>query len=159
MDSVITLEAEGKVMYRAYCDWTSSAAFGSAERLIELSGFRPDRFVPTLYELLPWSWLVDYVSNLGTVIDSSCQAQHMVKFVVRSQKLENTRTVVTYGVPNSTAGLVSFNSSEGTFAVRHQHFSRGGSVKLSTVPFMLEVPTKATQYANVLAVWATKLKR
>lgn len=158
MESVITVEYTGSVMYRAYCDWTAYAAFGSAERLAELSGFRADLFIPTLYELVPWSWLADYWSNLGTVIETGCQSQNMVRFVVRSQKLETLRTVETYGVPNSTTFLVSFNSQPGKYAVRHMHFSRGSSTKLPSVPFLLEFPGKKTQWANMFAVIAARLK-
>jgi hypothetical protein len=37
-------------------------------RLDRLYGLRPG--VDTLYQLTPWSWLVDYFSNLGDVIEN-----------------------------------------------------------------------------------------
>jgi len=150
-------EAFGSVMYAAYMDWSNGAAFGSAERLVELSGFRPDLFIPTLYELTPWSWLVDYVSNLGTVIETGCQAQTQVKFVVRSQKLETVTTTTTDF--DKSPGIDTLTQSPGIYKVRFTNFSRGdASTKLPSVPFVMEVPEKATQYLNLLALWASRQK-
>jgi hypothetical protein len=41
-----------------------------AGRELENWGFSPDNFVPTIYNLIPWSFLVDYFSNIGDVIDA-----------------------------------------------------------------------------------------
>lgn len=37
-------------------------------------GLTPDRFIPTVWELCPWSFLIDYFTNVGAVIDgwSTC---------------------------------------------------------------------------------------
>lgn len=35
-----------------------------------LWGFNPSNFVPTLWELLPWSWAIDYFSNVGDVLSA-----------------------------------------------------------------------------------------
>lgn len=37
---------------------------------LSLWGFRFEEFVPTLWELTPWSFLVDYFTNIGDVLDS-----------------------------------------------------------------------------------------
>lgn len=43
-----------------------------AERLIERSGFGFEDWAPSAWELVPWSFLVDYFSNIGDVIEASC---------------------------------------------------------------------------------------
>lgn len=43
------------------------------EFLESLYGTRPT--LPTLYELMPWSWLIDYFTNLGEVVDYYLQPQ------------------------------------------------------------------------------------
>lgn len=63
--------------------------------LAELSGFTLENFVPTLYELIPFSFLFDYISTLGDVIEGSFTAQSEVQGVVTTvrQKLSNRHTV------------------------------------------------------------------
>lgn len=34
-------------------------------------GLGLDEFLPTMYEMCPWSWLLDYVSNLGDIINAA----------------------------------------------------------------------------------------
>lgn len=40
-----------------------------ATRLQRLAGFRWEEFTPTLWELLPYSWVVDYFTNVGTILN------------------------------------------------------------------------------------------
>lgn len=42
-----------------------------ASRLIELSGFRLGEFIPTLWELLPYSFVVDYFTNIGDILNAT----------------------------------------------------------------------------------------
>lgn len=43
-----------------------------AERLIQRSGFSFEDWAPSAWELIPWSFFVDYFSNIGDVIEASC---------------------------------------------------------------------------------------
>lgn len=38
---------------------------------LDLFGFSAKEFVPTLWELLPWSFLVDYFTNVGDILDAN----------------------------------------------------------------------------------------
>lgn len=42
----------------------------SASRLIELSGFRLGEFIPTIWELMPYSFIVDYFTNIGDILNA-----------------------------------------------------------------------------------------
>lgn len=73
-----------RIIYRAGLAWTGAAPFGTIDRLIELSGFRMREFVPTLYELIPYSWAVDYFSNLGEFIQCTATDMSSVRWANRT---------------------------------------------------------------------------
>lgn len=41
----------------------------TASRVAALSGFRLEEFVPTVWELIPYSWVVDYFTNIGDILN------------------------------------------------------------------------------------------
>lgn len=44
----------------------------SVDRIVELSGFQLKDFLPTVWELIPASFLADYFSNIGDLIEAAC---------------------------------------------------------------------------------------
>jgi len=50
----------------------SSLVKSRAELLIERGGFSLEDWAPSAWELIPWSFFVDYFSNIGDVIEASC---------------------------------------------------------------------------------------
>jgi len=63
-----------------------TAPFGSNDRLIEILGFKPENWIPALWEAVPWSFLVDYFTNIGDMISSSCTSDATVKWICKSVK-------------------------------------------------------------------------
>jgi hypothetical protein len=49
-----------------------------------LFGFTPSDFVPAAWELLPWSFLVDYFTNIGDIVEASVTSLAGVKWVNRT---------------------------------------------------------------------------
>lgn len=59
-----------RVSYHVGLDASLNVPSGSTERLQELCGFSWQNFIPTVWELLPWSFLVDYFTNVQQVLDA-----------------------------------------------------------------------------------------
>lgn len=38
--------------------------------LLDAAGFSPRNFLPTIWEVIPWSFVIDYFSNVGSVVES-----------------------------------------------------------------------------------------
>lgn len=63
------------------------AEFGSNERLKQLLGFsNPLNFIPTIWEVIPWSWLIDYFLNVQQIIEAGVTATGNVQETIRSQR-------------------------------------------------------------------------
>lgn len=63
--STDTVKFKGEVVHRY-----DGVATGTADRIIDLSGFRLEEFVPTIWELIPYSFVVDYFTNIGEILNS-----------------------------------------------------------------------------------------
>lgn len=51
-------------------------------------GFTPEELIPTVWELIPYSFLVDYFSNIGDIIQAACQLRSSMAWVAKGTKFE-----------------------------------------------------------------------
>lgn len=79
-----------KVVYRAGLHNALNAP-DSLSRLRQLAGFTPNEFVPTAYELLPWSFLADYFFNTGECLSSYWTCTSYVAWANQTTIGENYR--------------------------------------------------------------------
>jgi len=144
------------VRYRVTLDHTMSADLGSTQRMRELNGLTLEQFIPTAWELVPWSFLVDYFTNVGEVIQAGCTSRDDIKFVVRTDRLETIR-YATYKV-----GKGPFNSDPefwedpgtiGKSTMSLTSVSRA-STSLPLAPTLeISLPGSPMKYVNMLALW------
>ena len=130
-------------------------------------GLSPDRFVPTLYAVIPYSWLFDYFTRFNVVIDALCANIEFVTWTCKTVRWTYDRTYsviprpdrIAEMFPNKRPGidfeLVSVNVSP--FICHVQRFDVTRSVPSSLIPApVLQVPKSWKPYANIVALLAAK---
>lgn len=83
------------VRYVAGYEERSYSSVGEQAR--DVFGFTPEDFVPTVYELIPYSWLLDYFTNVGDVLSAAFTQLKSVKWIVKTTRqgiVEETSAVV-----------------------------------------------------------------
>lgn len=68
---------------------------GSLLGMLETFGFSLENFIPAIYELMPWSFLIDYFSNLGKVIEAGTTDTSAVKWSVKVTRSRSVRNFLT----------------------------------------------------------------
>jgi hypothetical protein len=105
------------VKYRAGVNGHMSGPDGSLYRLRSLVGFTPEEFVPTVWNLLPWSFLADYFFNVGQVLNSTWTNTSSVTWAIKSDLGKTVRQIqnmVDHKLIRTNLGA-SYRSSTGAY--------------------------------------------
>lgn len=157
-----------KVKYRAGINSQTSGPDGSLYRLRSLAGFTPEEFVPTVWNLCPWSFLADYFFNIGQVLDATWTVTSDVRWAIKSDLGKTNRDldlmVDHLGIKNALG--VNYISSSGSYAWR-QKSGRIRNTRTILDPGNLPLPIidskrfedwNPFKVANVLALLKTKAR-
>nr|UJQ85202.1 MAG: hypothetical protein 1 [Leviviridae sp.] len=109
VDHHTTYRASVSVKYRAGIDARINCAESALERIIHAAGFNLNEVVPTAWELLPWSFLIDYFTNIGEVLSSWSTSRDSIRWAQKTVKrLTWTQCVSTSAYPNAGASPGSY---------------------------------------------------
>jgi len=159
---------ERTVRYICGMETNATIASSAVSGLIDACGFNPSDFVPALWEVTPWSFVVDYFTNVGDIIEAAVTDTKAVKWIVRTERVYTVQTTSTQQV-SSQGRLTALNPG---YREVMNSFGTFGSVKLArrtvvrTIPASLGIPTlKFThpgesfgKMANLLALAAQRRK-
>lgn len=135
-------------------------------RLAQSFGLTIENFVPTVYEIIPYSFLIDYFSNLGDIITAASTCTSNVLWIVRT-----VRQRTEYGVITTRAEPISPKTGNGVY--RTVDFSMSDEILgksivsltsvertcPSSIPipkFQMEIPgSSSLKWANMAALLAS----
>lgn len=148
-----------RVQYVCGLGGAHRADIGSNERLRQLLGFTPENWVPAIWELVPWSWLFDYFSNVGAIMQAGVTSTADVLWTSKTISQETFREYTTTIDGQATRARLStygWNGSgsghAGTWKQRRTTVTRDADAVLGVPPLVISVPTEFTQLANMAAV-------
>jgi len=81
---------ECSIRYEAGIKVTRYGVPGFVERL----GMSPSNFVPTLYNLLPWTYMIDYFTNLGDMVSALSFDPGLISWCNKTVRQKLTTTLV-----------------------------------------------------------------
>ncbi len=122
-------------------------------------GFRPAEFVPTLWELIPYSFLADYFTNIGEIVSSWSYRFIGTKWTsktIRRQASEETIGMRTIQTPPLDPMLYETfcDGSPGYQYIQRKSFARVPSVEPGLPSFEVQVPGRWDQWVNMTALAA-----
>lgn len=134
-----------------------------AEEVIRLSGFSLAEFVPTAWELLPYSFVVDYFSNIGDILNSFHGLGSTWIWTTKATTSTATLTVTRsrdYAL-DATYGSAWFGpDSRWKFTpsrVSKTDYIRQANPALRLPSLVLELPPTGFTWANLLALMTSKV--
>lgn len=110
-DGIIKNTRSVRVIYRAGMQTSADYPAGSFQRIRQLSGFKWKSFIPTVWEIIPYSFVVDYFTNFGDILECTTLSRADVRWVART--VVYTDTVFKQQKLNSNLTLKNFANVKG----------------------------------------------
>lgn len=115
------------------------------------AGLTLREFVPTLWEILPWSFLVDYFTNVGEVINAASYYGFSGSTVTRTSVEERTVTRTAFGASNGCPYEKKTVSSPASVVASVANIARLPNVNVPMPTLQFQIPGRK-QALNMLAL-------
>lgn len=159
-------ETEARAQYVVGLKGDVRAEFGSNDRLLELLGWEPRNLPLAIWEAIPWSWLVDYGTNVQQILQAGATVTSRVDWIVYSETKKTTRTstISKYTpAPPTNYGITKWHMDRPARAGSHDiqmirtTFTRTSPSDLGVPPLYFKSPVgDLKKMANLLAIAVTK---
>jgi len=123
-----------------------------------LFGLQPREFLPTAWELLPWSFLIDYFTNIGIIIQAAVfDTSSMAWSCGTTRRVRNTTSMATpsyletYKLLNPSFEILDFDAGPASVITTVTTVNRGAVG--SYIPSLeVRFPGLSTQWINMAAL-------
>ncbi len=140
--------------------------FGSNERLLQLLGVKAENLIPAVWEAVPWSWLVDYFTNVGNILQAAATSTAAVAWVSKTNTVKLTYKYVSsldYVTTKARVASLSRQITGSTAGTSEVEIVRTvltrANATLGIPPLSFEIPSQIGQLANMAAVLLSKREK
>jgi hypothetical protein len=127
----------------------------SIEKAKSLFGFRADEFVPTLWELCPWSFLVDYFTNIGDIVSAATYVNANLAWCSKTTRQISSQS--RSGIFKSFLNNIDYvTSGSGSYAweTKTTRVVRTANIVPGIPGLELSLPGSNAKWANIAALVA-----
>lgn len=126
-------------------------------------GFTLENFVPTVWEIIPWSFLVDYFTNIGDILNAAStdlsNVTYICKTVRKSTEVHLSESVDVAGIKAGAGQLfISAGGSGGKIKQISSTVKRRRLTTLGVPSFSVSLPSSPIQWANMAALATLRAK-
>ena len=149
---------ETVVRYRGALKARTNSTARQSDTFYSTFGFTPSEFIPAAWELLPWSFLVDYFTNIGDILTSAVTSTADIVYVNKTERHETHYFGMMFPVNDLVAQNVGiktvtgFSGDPAKFDLKRRTVARsiGNSIPLPT--FQLNLGLGDGQLLNIAAL-------
>lgn len=141
-----------EVIVKLYGTYKSS---GSGVTNLHKYGFSPWEFVPTIWELIPYSFLADYFTNIGKILESWSYRNLGPRFMSKTYVLERRKELQGLTLvpsPDEDGYKITTTGYPGSFSSYRRLIHREPNVGLPIPSLTVKVPGNWTQWCNIAAL-------
>lgn len=114
-------------------------------------------FVPTAWELLPYSFLIDYFSNIGDVLEAYSLRKTKLAWCCRTERKSNSVDTIAPGwYPPAPVEMLAFSDSPAAGVATHTSVKRTPITHIQVPEISFEVPGIGRKWLNIAALAAAR---
>lgn len=146
------------VNYTAGVNTNITRSNNALERVIENGAFEWREVIPAAWELVPWSFLVDYFGNIGDVLNAATQSLTNVTWVAK--RVRTTQEVRCSGLPfsKSLSSSVTTVSADPGFSRSTLSIIERSAAEIPIPELRFELPGRKSQLLNIAALLGSRLR-